>query len=133
MGESGDLIGSTAGRLVRDGPSDGRFGKSLQRKKKEILAKGRKIRRLDSRGRSLSMIQSRRISAACSVVDEGLSDVECLAELDSHADTCAFGSNCYILKDWDVMMTVDPFLPSLGLAQNVKVVPWWLFSVVPSI
>jgi len=68
------------------------------------------------------MIQSRRISAACSVVDEGLSDVECLAELDSHADTCAFGSNCYVLKDWDVMMTVDPFLPSLGSAQNVKVV-----------
>jgi len=42
MGESGDLLGSTAGRLVRDGPSDGRFGMrmSLQRRKNEVLANG---------------------------------------------------------------------------------------------
>ena len=67
----------------------------------------------------IKSIRSRMVSLANSDV---LNDLECHAELDSHADTCAFGRHCHVLQDWNATVSVDPFLPSLGSASDVKIV-----------
>jgi hypothetical protein len=40
-------------------------------------------------------------------------------ELDSHADTCCFGSNCIFFNQSNVTVDVTPFLKGLGKAENV--------------
>ena len=45
-----------------------------------------------------------------------------LSELDSHADTCAFGSNSFIVQETGEPISVEPFLPSLGKATRVPIV-----------
>ena len=43
------------------------------------------------------------------------------AELDSHADTCAFGSDSYVVNDTGDTVSVDPFLHTLGSVPKVKI------------
>ena len=43
-------------------------------------------------------------------------------ELDTHADTCAFGQNCLIVNDTGMQVSVDPFVQSLGSVPSVSVV-----------
>ena len=44
------------------------------------------------------------------------------AELDSHADTCAFGSACRIVYDTGDYVSVEPFEQSLGAVTKVPIV-----------
>jgi hypothetical protein len=44
------------------------------------------------------------------------------AELDSHADTCVFGREAYIIKDTDQTVTVAPFDEALGSVKEVPIV-----------
>ena len=46
-------------------------------------------------------------------------DVRC--ELDSHANTCAFGKQCLVLATYTHSLDVSGFDPSLGSICNVKV------------
>jgi hypothetical protein len=43
-------------------------------------------------------------------------------ELDSHADTCSFGPDAYILRDTDQTISVTGFLESLGTVKDVPIV-----------
>ena len=43
-------------------------------------------------------------------------------ELDSHADTCAFGGDCLVVQDTGTQVTVEPFAASLGSMTKVPVV-----------
>jgi hypothetical protein len=44
------------------------------------------------------------------------------AELDSHADTCAFGDSAFIVQDTLQSASVSPFLRSLGSIADVRIV-----------
>ena len=44
------------------------------------------------------------------------------AELDSHADTCSFGSQAYIVEDTGQTISVSGFLSSLGTVKHVPIV-----------
>lgn len=44
-----------------------------------------------------------------------------LCELDSHADTCAFGKHCTVLETYNHTLSVSGFDKSLGSLSNVKV------------
>jgi hypothetical protein len=44
------------------------------------------------------------------------------AELDSHADTCAFGDSAFIVQDTLQSASVSPFLQSLGSITDVCIV-----------
>jgi len=44
------------------------------------------------------------------------------AELDSHADTCCFGPNAFIVHDTEQTISVEPFDKTLGTINNVKIV-----------
>jgi hypothetical protein len=44
------------------------------------------------------------------------------AELDSHADTCAFGESAFIVQDTLLSASVSPFLRSLGSIADVRIV-----------
>ena len=46
--------------------------------------------------------------------------VEIRCELDSHADTCAFGKHCLVLATYSETLTVSGFDPTLGTIPNVK-------------
>ena len=48
--------------------------------------------------------------------------VEPRCELDSHADTCAFGAQCWVLATYSHTLSVSGFDPSLGSIPNIKVV-----------
>jgi len=41
------------------------------------------------------------------------------AEVDSNCDTCTFGKSAYIVNDTGRIVSVDPFLESLGSLQKV--------------
>ena len=43
-------------------------------------------------------------------------------ELDSHADTCAFGGGCLVVQDTGAQVTMEPFAASLGSMAKVPVV-----------
>ena len=43
-------------------------------------------------------------------------------ELDSHADTCAFGGDCLVVQDTGTQVTVEPFAATLGSMPKVPVV-----------
>ena len=43
-------------------------------------------------------------------------------ELDSHADTCAFGSHCLVVNDTGTQVSVDGFTSAVGSVSKVKVV-----------
>ena len=44
------------------------------------------------------------------------------SELDSHADTCSFGKNAYLVNDTGQRVTVEPFISSLGDVKEVPIV-----------
>ena len=43
-------------------------------------------------------------------------------ELDSHADTCAFGNHCLVLNDTGAQVSVDGFTAAVGTVTKVQVV-----------
>ena len=45
-----------------------------------------------------------------------------VCELDSHADTCAFGANCFILHETSQQVSVQGFHPNMQELQGVKIV-----------
>ena len=47
-------------------------------------------------------------------------DMHC--ELDSHADTCSFGPNAYLVQDTGQTISVTGFLENLGTVRNVRIV-----------
>ena len=53
-----------------------------------------------------------------SSVSDGVTVIRC--ELDSHADTCAFGKHCWVLATYSETLNVSGFDPSLGSIPNVK-------------
>jgi hypothetical protein len=44
------------------------------------------------------------------------------AELDSHADTCSFGRNAYIVHETGETITVSGFIDELGTVKKVPIV-----------
>jgi hypothetical protein len=52
-------------------------------------------------------------------IQVGSSDELSRFELDSHDDTCCFGSNCIFFNQSNVTVDVTPFLKGLGKAENV--------------
>ena len=43
-------------------------------------------------------------------------------ELDSHADTCSFGPDAYLVQDTGQTISVTGFLENLGTVNNVRIV-----------
>ena len=43
-------------------------------------------------------------------------------ELDSHADTCAFGAHCLVLDDTGAQVSVDGFTTAVGTVSKVPIV-----------
>ena len=43
-------------------------------------------------------------------------------ELDSHADTCAFGAHCLVLNDTGAQVSVDGFTTAVGTTAKVPIV-----------
>jgi hypothetical protein len=69
----------------------------------------------------ISMFFRRRLNHAVSSVSVS-SDVHSHAELDSHADTCAFGDSAFIFQDTYQSALVSLFLQSLGSITDVRIV-----------
>jgi hypothetical protein len=42
-------------------------------------------------------------------------------EVDSHADTCAFGNHTYMVQDMGAHVNVDGFVSSIGTVQHVAI------------
>ena len=52
----------------------------------------------------------------------GATHLECRTNLDSHADTCAFGKACYIVEDTGETVNVSGFSAEVGTLTSVSVV-----------
>lgn len=50
------------------------------------------------------------------------SNINYKAELDSHADTCCFGSQAYIVQDTGETISVEPFIGTLGKVDSVPII-----------